>query len=193
MKKLKFNLSGFEFSPGYFTKLLGFVHRIIGENNIHDEISLYSFSHIHNKSFTFAAWDEHIYNSILRNFKPGMILFDNCKLLSIEMMRVKTDKDVFKCASPFFVKYDNMHLIFKDAEAAAKNTLIKKAHLAGIDPGEFELEFVDFKKTSLIKIHNIDNRCFVSGVRISGDDNMKKLACKVGIGNSTGVGFGFIY
>lgn len=194
MQRLIFELSGYEFKPSVHTKMLGVIHKWIGKNEIHDEISLYSFSHVFNNQFMFSAFDE----TIIEKIKYGSIkhpeMFDNCKLIGYRLKSFDVKKESFRCASPFFVKDENnKHLIFKEAEEQAKKTLIKKAKIANIELGEFDLQFVNFRKTKLIKIHDIENRCFVSEVKIIGSDTVKMFACQVGIGNSTGAGFGFIY
>jgi len=121
-------------------------------------------------------------------------MFKNVVFIGFERMHINTNKNIFSCASPFFVKNKaQKHLIFKDAEQRAIEILITKSKIAGIKLGEFDLEFVDFVKTKLIRIHDIDNKCFVSKIKITGSKEMKKFACQVGIGSSTGSGFGMIY
>jgi CRISPR/Cas system endoribonuclease Cas6 (RAMP superfamily) len=96
---------------------------------------------------------------------------------------------------PFFVKFGSQFKKFTDTDVSiiAKNTLLKKAKIANINLREFNLQFIDFCKTKLIKIHDISNKCFVSKVKITGNETVKNFACKAGIGNCTGAGFGFIY
>lgn len=194
MYKLKFNIDGFVYDHDYYVKLLGFVHKIIGENNIHDGISLYSYSNVHNDSFTFAALDENLYLRILDNFYKNMKMWDGCTLKSIDVLQIFNEKQIFKCASPFFIKdKNNNHLIFKQANLRAEAILLKKANFAGINLNKFEIDFIFFRKTKLIKIHDVNNKCFISSVKIKGDQKTIDFATKVGIGNSTGCGFGFIY
>lgn len=191
--KIRFILTGFEFFPDYFTKLLGVVHKWIGENDVHDNISLYTFSHIRNNSFTFVCFDKELLNKIKKNAMLDKEMFRNTRLRSVQLLSIKTNKEIFSCASPFFVKENDKHLIYKNAEKRAKQILLSKAKFANIDLGDFELEFLNFRKTKLIKIHDINNKCYISDVKITGNKQVKEFACKVGIGSSTGVGFGFIY
>ena len=194
MYKIQFKLTGFEFKPDYFTKLLGFIHKCLGKNDLHNDISLYSYSHIHNNSFTFVSYNINVIDKIVKGAMFYKKMFDNCEVVSFKLIHIIYQKNVFKCASPFFVKdSENKHLIFKEAELQVKSTLIKKAARANIDLSDFDIEFINFEKTKLIKIHEINNKCFVSSVKIHGNDTVKSFACQVGLGNSTGCGFGFIY
>jgi len=191
--KLKIKISGFMFTPEYFTKMLGVVHKWLVANNIHDNISLYTYSHVHRDFFTFTSYDKELQIKLLFGAINDNKMFDNVKFTGFERMPIIIDKEIFKCASPFFVKENDKHLIFKDAEKRAKEILITKAKKAKVNLKNFDIEFVNFRKTKLIKIHDISNKCFVSEIKITGNDVVKKFACQVGIGSSTGSGFGMIY
>lgn len=192
--KVRLYLNEFNFTPDYFTKMIGVIHKWIGYNGVHSCMSLYVYSHIHNNTFTFTAHDENLVRELIKGVIKHPEMFGDTKVLSHKILKINTDKEIFHTASPIFVKDSfNKHLIFKTAEKQAKQTLLKKAIYAGVELGDFELTFEDFKKTKLIKIHEISNRCFISHVKIVGDSVVKDFACKVGIGNSTGCGFGFIY
>lgn len=138
--KLRFNLAGFEFTPDYFNKLLGVIHKWLGNNDVHDKTSLYTFSNIHNNSFTFASYDKELLKTLAHNSLKSKDMFNNTKLKGIDFLRIRTDKEIFKCASPFFIKdKEGNHLIYKDAENRAKEILQHKAKLAGVELGDFTI------------------------------------------------------
>lgn len=192
MYKLEIHVDNFQFHPDYFTKLLGCVHKWIGDNDLHDNTSLYNYSHIRHDLFSFVAFDNEILNKVVIGISKDAHMFDDCCVSKIVERKRLWDKDEFYCLSPFFVKQADKHLLFNSASKRAKDILNYKARLAGVELGEFDLKFINNRKTKLIKIHNINNRCFVSNVKITGGDEVKKFATKVGIGSSTGCGFGYI-
>ena len=49
------------------------------------------------------------------------------------------------------------------------------------------------KKIKLVRYHNIGNKVSLCPIRIKGKAETKLFAWNVGIGNSTGIGFGSIY
>jgi len=110
-----------------------------------------------------------------------------------------TNQDIFYAASPIFIKRRIeervRHIIYSDDDANQfiKETLEKKLKIAGIDYGSFEIGFdKNYKnaKTKLIKYKDINNRASVCPVIIKGDNTVKEFAWNVGLGNSTGIGFG---
>lgn len=194
MKRVVIYLNNFTFEPDYVTKLTGVIHKWLGENNVHDNMSLYNFSHIHNNRFNFTSFDEKLQEKLMHGINNFPKMFAETKAIGFNQYNYDSDRVVFKTASPIFVKNnDNTHLLFEEAEQRAKEILLKRAMFAGVKLSDFEIKFPNRIKEKLIKIHNIKNKCFTSHVEIKGDASVKDFAAKVGIGNSTGCGFGFIY
>jgi CRISPR-associated endoribonuclease Cas6 len=110
----------------------------------------------------------------------------------------------FKLASPILLKQktDNcniIHITYKDEDVdkLLENSIKHKMRIANI-PDDNTLKITVDKssaecKTKFVKIHDIGNRCFYSPIQIEGRDITKKFIWNVGLGNSTGVGFGSLY
>ena len=88
---------------------------------------------------------------------------------------------------------------FNDEEANGLmvHTLHHKMELAGLPYDEsldirFDLDYQN-KKTKMLKYRGIYNRANLCPVIIEGKPETKAFAWNVGIGNSTGIGFGSIY
>jgi CRISPR-associated endoribonuclease Cas6 len=192
---LKITIDNFNFTPCYFTKLLGCIHKWLGENNVHNNISLYSFSHIQKDCFYFNAYDNNLIEKLNQGISKDKTMFNETKVINIETIGENINKDIFYCASPFFIKDKNVFKNFNDIDvnSIAKRIIQTKANFANIKLTDFNLEFINFYKTKLVKIHDINNKCFVSNIKITGDKTVKDFILKVGIGNNTGCGFGFIY
>ncbi len=112
-----------------------------------------------------------------------------------------SNKDVFFVASPIFIKRKNdkqiEHIIYNDARANSylKETLLTKMQIAGIEDHSFDIQFDNsYSKasTKLIDYNGIKNRANWCSVIIKGKPETKLFAWNVGIGNSTGIGFGAI-
>lgn len=204
----------------YQQKLVGTIHKWLGKNELHDIMSLYSFSWLHNgkqieKGFDFpngAYWFISFYDNKklkiiineIRNFPEifnGMSVTD----ISIEETPDFNSKEIFSLGSPIFLKRSfpgdlkNKHYTFEDPESnnLMKETLLHKMHMAGLPTDEtleigFDLTY-EKKKIKYINYHNIRNKASLCPIYIKGTPETKAFAWNVGIGNSTGIGFGSIY
>lgn len=111
------------------------------------------------------------------------------------------DRTLFKAASPIFIKRWNGekedHILFNDprADNCLKESLLTKMRKAGLEPGVFNIRFdTSYPKAATKKItyNGIQNRANWCPVIIEGDIKVKLFAWNVGLGNSTGIGFGAI-
>ena len=193
--RTKIFIEGFKFEPDYFTKLLNTIHRWIGSDKELNKITNYSYSHIWKNHFVFSSLDESLQQRLIEGAMKDPYMWDDVRFVRYDQYEHRTDKDVYGCLSPFFVKdkYTGNHMLFDEGEERAKEILIRRAESANIMLGEFDLKFINKNKHKLININGINNKCFTCSVKITGSDVVKNFASKVGIGNSTGVGFGFIY
>lgn len=195
-QKIKIQLKGFNFFPAYHTKMLGVIHKWIGENNVHDTMSLYSFSHIRKGGyFFFTAYDNKLISRVLHGITNDPVLWEGVIVTDLKVQNsfLGNDKEIFSMSSPVLLKEYTEHVTdIKRAPAIAKRILNKKAKSVGLDLGDYDIEFVNFEKTKLVGIHHIKNRAFYSDVHITGSEIAKRFALQVGLGNSTGSGFGFI-
>jgi CRISPR-associated endoribonuclease Cas6 len=188
----------------------------MGWNEIHDEISLYSLSWLNGgkmvkDGFNFpkgakwfvSFWDEEIGKQLIMNTMKDPIVC--CGMLVKEIQIQETPqfgtKEKFIAASPIFIrKYDEnrkaIHLTTKDEDADyyLTETLKKKLKTANL---EFDVK-VNFdrsyynSKTKLVKINGIENKANFCPIIIEGNSEAIKFAWNVGIGHSTGCGFGAI-
>src|SRR5574344_860328 len=205
----------------YQQKLTGVVHKWLGKNNIeHGKISLYSFSWLHNgvlnkDGINFpggAKWFISFYdidkvkiiiNSILADPEmfSGMFVSD----ITIEETPDLSLREQFFVASPILIKrfvattYKETHYTFNDCEAndLMKETLVNKIKKAGLTIDDtldikFDYSYAN-KKMKLMTYKGIKNKANLCPIIIKCRPEIKAFAWNVGIGNSTGIGFGSIY
>lgn len=205
----------------YQQKLVGTLHKWMGkDNDEHGRMSLYSFSWLHNgkisnDGFVFqegARWFVSFYSDeVLRRLIGGIQedpeMFDGLVVtdVSIENTPDLSHRSYFFLGSPVLIKErDSLtgnikQYTFKDEIAAVlmTNTLRHKMKIAGVDEDEslnirFDLNYAN-KRTKFLSYRGIGNRASLCPIIIEGTPETKEFAWNVGIGNSTGVGFGSIY
>ena len=114
-----------------------------------------------------------------------------------------TDKELFYMASPILIKRfegsKTQHILYTDPDAGnyLTETLKNKMKTARLpeDTGlniSFDRTYSG-AKTKLISYNGINNKTSLCPVRIKGKVETKEFVWNVGLGNSTGIGFGAIY
>lgn len=205
----------------YQRKLVGTLHKWLGsDNDEHGNLSLYSFSWLqdgmkYGNGLTFvkgAHWfisfyDEARIRRIVKNILDDPEMFSGMCVsdVVIEETPDLSKRNLFYLGSPVFVKKldrecgEAKQLTFNDKEAndLMTQTLLHKMKVAGLSSDEslsirFDLSYVK-KKTKLLTYRGIGNRTSMCPVLIDGKPETKAFAWNVGIGNSTGIGFGSIY
>lgn len=212
------NLNSIPFN--YQQKLVGTVHKWIGsENDVHDAISLYSFSWLHgamvnngklefpNGAKMFVSfYDEAMIRQIMRTILDDPLMFCGLRVVdvSIEDNPEIADRSLFYCGSPVFVKRklsdgNIKQYTYNDEEVdrLLKETLVTKMRKANLPEDDsldirFDRSFPN-KKTKLITYRGIGNKASMCPLIINGSPKTKQFAWNVGIGNNTGIGFGSIY
>lgn len=193
--------------------LLGSLHKWIGYNDIHDKTSLYSLSWLsggksNGKSLDFpngAEWffscvDANLSETLINGIKkdPDMFFGLQVEEIIIGGEQHFTDNERFLLASPVFVrKYDEahaIHLTWDDPETdeLLTATMRHKLAIAGL-PQDISIKFdrtYHKAKTKLVTIKNIQSRANECPVIIKGTPEQINFAWNVGIGHSTGSGFG---
>ena len=197
--------------------LIGAFHKWMGWNQLHDEISLYSLSWLQGGKMTkdgfdfpngakwfISYWDEEIGKQLITNAtnEPDVC----CGMVVNEIQMQDTplfgSRERFITSSPVFIrKYDEnkkaTHLTYKDEEADIylTDTLKKKLKTAKIDYDvKVSFDKTYFKpKTKLVTINGIQSKANLCPLIIEGDPKVVRFAWNVGIGHSTGSGFGAIY
>ena len=202
----------------YQQKLVGTIHKWIGNNSIHDKISLYSFSWLNGgrkvgnalvfsngASLFISFYDEHIIKQIIKTILDDPEMF--CGLTVTDIM-IDDEPDLenrerFDCASPIFIKrkiedgtIKQYNFNDQEANSLLKETLLSKMKEVGLNDETLEIKFdtsFDKKKLKFIRYHDIGNKASFCPVIIKAKPETKLFAWNVGIGNCTGIGFGAIY
>lgn len=196
--------------------LVGTIHKWLGINNEHGEVSLYSFSRLDGgkpvkgglkfgmeANFFISSYDVELIKKLVWGIQQDKNMF--CGLTVRELV-LQQDPDLsnrerFFVASPIFIKryFEDVteHILFTDERAPQflKETLQTKMKQAGIQDDEFEISF-DASHTKaglkLVNYKGIMNKANWCSVIIKGSPETKLFAWNVGLGNSTGIGFGAI-
>ena len=196
--------------------LTGVIHKWLGRNKEHGQVSLYSFSRLaggrkareglifeQGCSFVFSSANRDIIQTIIAGIQQDPELFNGLKVEEIIIQEDPdfTNKDTFYNAGPIFIKRREgeriEHIIYTDyrANECLKQTLLTKMKQAGLSDDSLAIEFkTDYSKagTKLITYRDIKNRANWCPVIIKAKPETKAFAWNVGLGNSTGIGFGAI-
>jgi CRISPR-associated endoribonuclease Cas6 len=205
-------------SFNYQPKLVGILHKWLGENELHGKPALHSFSWLLNSkigakglnypngarlfiSFHDDTYLRQVVKSIMSNAEMcyGMEAIE----VTIEENPDLTNRTLFRSASPIFIRRmedeKDIHYTF-DNENSGKlleETLLHKMELAGLPKDEsLKIQFDNSSgraKTKVIDYRGIKSRVNLCSVIIEGKPETKVFAWNVGLGNSTGVGYGAIY
>jgi CRISPR-associated endoribonuclease Cas6 len=200
----------------YQHQLTGSLHKWLGNNKLHDKISLYSFSWLRGKA-------ERVDGGL--NFPNGAMCFisfweskygadliqgivDNPDVMyGVEVDEVKVTKipsfkseQRFLVASPVLVRKNEdpnnrKHLTYSDEEVDQylSRTVNRKMKEAGLDNDQLEVAFdrtYHNPKTKLVNLKGTQLRANFCPVIIKGDPKSIEFAWTVGVGELTGSGFG---
>lgn len=194
--------------------LTGALHKWLGNNNDHDSISFYSFSWLsggeavknglkfkNGASFFISSIENEFLKSIYTGITKDPSIANGLIVTSINIQEdpVFENNSVFFVASPVLIKRKVgeriKHFTFREKESDTYltetfKTKLKKAGLPieGVNV-QFEKDYLN-PKTKLIHYKGIGNKVNICPVRISGSPEQIAFAWNVGVGNSTGIGFG---
>ncbi len=194
--------------------LIGTLHKWLGMNSLHDDISLYSISWlkggiIKNDQLDFsngAKWFLSFYETavakeILQCILTSPDTFCGMKVTDVQIVTTPSflDKERFFLASPVLVRmFDGnsiKHLTYDDqvSDSLLTKTLETKLSKAGLNKFKATVSFdrtYAKARTKLVTIKGIQNRANYCPVIIEGDPEAISFAWDVGVGHSTGSGFG---
>ncbi len=205
----------------YQQKLTGILHAWLGKcNDLHGDLSLYSFSWLSDgnasaEGLNFpkgAKWfisfaDEKRIKTIIKTILSHNEMFCGMSVsdITIEETPDLSERELFYLGSPVFIKradnesngYNQYTYNDECANDFMKETLLHKMKQAGMAEDDtldvsFDLSYKN-KKTKLMRYKNINNKCNMCPVIIKGKPETKAFVWNVGLGNSTGIGFGSIY
>lgn len=206
------NLSAVPFDYQHY--LVGTFHKWMGINIIHDSISLYSLSWLQggqvsktglefpNGARWFVSfWDNSIGKQLISAAQKNP---EVCCGMSVSEIHIQDNpefrsKERFIVSSPIFIRKYNekkqaIHLTYDNTESDKylTDTMKRKLWTAGL-VDDISVRFDrDYQraKTKLVKINGIENRANLCPVIIEGNPSSVCFAWNVGIGHSTGSGFG---
>jgi CRISPR-associated endoribonuclease Cas6 len=200
----------------YHTKLTGVFHKWIGLNDLHGEISLYSFSSLlggeekkniltfqNNPSWFISAYNPEIIKALINGMQKDSSVCFGMHVLDAVIHKVPDLSFVnrFKVGSPVFIKgktdKGTKHYTFHDMESGQlmTNALKSKMKKAGLPDEDFEIKFdTNYPKarTTTVKYNGIGNLSSFCPVIIEGSNQVKQFAWTTGVGHSTGIGLGAI-
>jgi CRISPR-associated endoribonuclease Cas6 len=194
--------------------LVGRLHKWLGKNEWHSEVSLYSFSWLRggergNNCLYFprgAEWfisahDTALIKKLVQGIQDDPEINYGLRVKSITIQETPSFNEIhsFTVASPVLIKRKEgqkvKHFLFSDHQAnkLMTETLITKLKKAGLNPDGVQVSFnkdYPFPKTKLVNYNGIGNKTSVCPITIQGTPQQIAFAWNVGIGNSTGIGFG---
>lgn len=199
----------------YHESLVSAFHKWLGENNdLHDNLSLYSLSWLNgatanrnglefNKGATWfiSAHDNTIIQRVINgiNSQPIINYGMHVKEIIIQEEPRFEMKESYFLASPIFIKRTiadrTKYFMYDDLEASdlMTETLKNKLSKAGLSNDNIKVEFDSTypnPTSKMISYKGIKCRASLCPVIISGSQEQVAFAWNVGIGNSTGIGFG---
>jgi CRISPR-associated endoribonuclease Cas6 len=219
--RLHINIKGSgKLIPFQHQKLLaGTVYKWLGKTDQHGEVSMYSFSRLdklektdhglmvkHYSTMFFSSHNPDLIKQLIRGIQSDNSMFNGLKVVDLV---VENDPDLnhrtlFQIGSPIFIKrksvdgnsIDFIYYTNSDAGALLEATLITKMKRAGIDPDpslsiQFDKE-APFASVKKVDYGTIANKASWCPLIIHGTHQTKLFAWNVGLGNSTGIGFGAI-
>ena len=201
----------------YQQQLVGRVHRWLGENSLHDEISLYSLSWLgfngqvrsgglyypNGTHFHVSAAHDTLMADVVEGLQRDPEVNWGMRVTSIMPEREPTfgTSARFVMQSPVLIKRqvaDGSVQFYYHTDAVADEymteTMRSKMRHAGVE-GDISLRFDRTFPNPKIKkstYRNINNKGSLCPVIAEGDPHCLAFAWNVGIGNSTGIGFGAI-
>jgi len=201
----------------YQQSLVGAFHKWLGENELHDEMSLYSLSWLEGgkmrrdkKGYEFRNGATFFISSPLKDLHTKAVqgIFNDESIrwgMKVAEINMKVTPDFgekarFEAQSPIFIKrwrqeeQDHKFYFSSDSESNGymTETLQRKLAKQGLST-EVTVSFDPTYRNPKIKMttfNEIDLKGTLCPVIVEGDAEAVKFAWEVGIGNSTGIGFG---
>ncbi len=200
----------------HIPQLVGAIHKWLGENNPwHGQTSLSSFSwlqggrkengglNFHNGArFFVSSHDDDFIKCIIKGAMADPEMFSSMTVQDIQIRETPifhAGQEVFSVASPVLVKRKIggrfEHCLFDDpsSEKEMTKTMITKLNKAGIKSEGVSVAFDQryaAGQTKLVNYNGIKSRASVCPITIKGSPEQLAFAWNVGVGNSTGIGFG---
>lgn len=200
----------------YQARLVGALHGWIGENDYHDELSLYSLSWLSNgrvsaEGLTFTSGaslflstpNSDMVKKLIKGIQTNPSLAFGMKVTEVNLQPTPHfgSSEVFFAQSPILIKRmleHEMKFYFShdpESETCMTETLNRKLTRAGLGHLSASVRF-DGKyrkgKKKVARYRNMVYKGTLCPVIVEGDPEAVRFAWDVGIGNLTGIGFGAI-
>lgn len=196
--------------------LVGSIHKWLGWNDEHGKLSLYSFSRLEGGkvtkagllfengiTFFFSSHYPELIKKIISGIQTERTMFNDLEVSEIVMQEDPdlSGKEVFFPGSPVFIKRrigeKIDHILFDNPMAGdyLKETLLTKMEHSGLKDDTLEIYFdKTYRKagTKMVTYNGIQNKANWCPMIINAKPETKLFAWNVGLGNSTGIGFGAI-
>jgi CRISPR-associated endoribonuclease Cas6 len=196
--------------------LVGAFHKWLGENEEHDQLSLYSLGWLQGgkawrgklrfnsgAQWPISAADSDLVQRLIAGIQDDPIIAYGMEVMEVVLQRPPTfeREHRFLVQSPVLVKRYNWeqkkvhYYLYNEPEADAllTETMQNKLKAAGKENLDISLSFdrsYAGAKTKLIRYQGIDIKGSICPIIAKGDPEAIAFAWKVGVGNSTGIGFG---
>lgn len=195
--------------------ITGAIHKWIGKNNqIHGKPAQYTFSWIANTIanrdrltlkedayFFISAFDASLIKEIVKGILNDPTINDQIKVTDVQIQNAPdfSESEKFSMASPVLLKLregDSVrHITHKDENFEDVLTSHSKIKLekAGIDTKDFGIRLnpdTNYRKTKLVTYKGVENKTTLAPLIINGSPKQIKYLWSVGLGHSTGIGFG---
>jgi CRISPR-associated endoribonuclease Cas6 len=198
----------------YQKYLVGSFHKWIGENPEHDDVSLYSLSWLqggervnggldfkYGAEWNISAFDTSLLKRVIKGIQESPEIRFGMEVIEVSIMEEPQfeSKQKFYLNSPVFIKRkqgERTHFFLYDDEesdALMTQTLQAKLEKAGLKSLGVSISFdrtYHSPKTKKIDYNGIGCRASMCPVIVEGSPEQIAFAWNVGIGNSTGIGFG---
>lgn len=193
------------------------LHYWLGNNEVHDKLSLYSFSWLKNgkqedkkglnfnngSQYFISCFDSNLIKQIIKGIQSDNDFGWGMKIvsLSLEKEPVFDEYHSFSVASPVFIKRPRLDekkskfYFYNDADSNLflTQTLVKKLKQAGLPSNNIDVRFDESFPNPHIKgciYKGVKNKGSICRIIIKGTPEQLAFAWNVGVGNSTGIGFG---
>jgi CRISPR-associated endoribonuclease Cas6 len=196
--------------------LTGALHKWLGRNDLHDKISLYSFSWLRGKvestegglyfpqgaRWFISFWEGEYVSELIQGIVDEPQIAYGLEANEVQIVRPPKFKDKwrFKVSSPVLIRKNRddltrKHLSFRDEEAGSylKRTLKHKLDEVDISCNDFDISFdqtYSDARTKIVDIKGTKLKANLCPIIMEGDPKAIEFAWNVGIGELTGSGFG---
>lgn len=199
----------------YQELLTGVIHKWIGRNNeVHGNPGHFSFSWIQNAIankkginlkadayFFIGTYEESLLKQIIKGVLEDPVMFHGVKVIDVQIKNVPNfnTSEKFLMASPVLLKMKEEskinHVTLEDDnfEEVLTESFKNKLEKANLNPEGVSIRLnpeTNFRQTKLVTYKGIKNRTSLAPIIIEGTPEQIAFAWCVGLGNSTGIGFG---